>query len=276
MLVLAVVAIALGTPSGEGTISGKKLATRGERATLVFEVGTRTREASEVLVPMQLAPGARLTGMTVTVGGATLVTRAVEPDRARTVYGQVHRVTLLEHVASGDVGDELRLRVSFVSRGERARIALTVALDAKPRDGDWMSADTVPRGYVAPTLSLVARPDLSAMPTVTISQPVSSCGVDIGLDGRAIRKFIRRQLPRLEACYERALRTERTLAGTAVMHFDIPPDGRVTAISVDGTLPSDDVRACIAADLAQWQLPEVRGSTTTVRINYPLTFRPST
>jgi hypothetical protein len=273
VLLAAVVAITLGSPSGGvGVISAKKLVTRGETATLTFELWTSTTEPREVLLPFQLAPATRLTGLSVSLGATTLVTTADAKEVARSRYDErrlYQGVALVEHVAAGANGDELRLRIAGVSRAEKTRVVLTAVLNAE--SGDWMTEDTVPRGYVAPALSMVAQLPPSSIPAITIAQPVIA--TDCFFDSRSIRKTVKRQHARLRACYERGLMRDHDLAGTVVLHFDIPPSGRVEKTGVSGTLPSDEVRACIAEDLAQWQFPAFSKDSATVRISYPLHFR---
>lgn len=274
LLLATVAAIALGTPSGDGHISASKLTTVGERTTLAFTIATSAAEGSEVDIPLVLAPGARLVAMSTTHGTTKLVTSELAPDTARVRFeanADYRGLVLIEHVASSDSGNELRLRVAQVSRTQKARIVLSVV--TKPVSSDWMTAEPTPRGYVAPTISLFAQPPIStAVPTVTIGAPVSACEGCDSIDSRAIRKYVRRQLPRLTACYERALRTNKKLEGTVALHFDIPPSGAVQGTTVDGSLPSTDVRSCIASDVAQWQFPAYPQAKYTVHVNYPLRF----
>lgn len=262
----------IGTPSGDGQVSALSLATARDGATarLSFTVGSGVDAHVEVSVPLRLPAGARVTAMTTAIGKRTRSARELEADVARARFEHVLprglEPVLIEHVADG----ELRLRVS-VSRKQRARITLALAL---VNDSvDWMTADPLERGHVSTQHSLLAlAAPPRAAPAITISAPAMSVSCDFG-GARPIRRFIKLQVPRLGACYSRALQGDHELAGTVVLHFSVAASGYVSNVSVDGTLTAPAVRECIVDDVERWTLPAAVDSSTLV-INYPLTFVP--
>jgi len=57
-----------------------------------------------------------------------------------------------------------------------------------------------------------------------------------------------------------------------MLHFLIGPDGSVSDLSADGQLDDADVRTCLIDEVGTWDFPPTDDS---VRVNFPLTFRPS-
>ena len=92
------------------------------------------------------------------------------------------------------------------------------------------------------------------------------------LDKDVIRRVIRRKLPRIRYCYEKALLKQPTLAGTVRTEFVISPSGSVTQTEVKGFDALVD--ACIATTLRSMQFPKPRGGGS-VTVRYPFTFAPS-
>src|SRR5690606_22884562 len=90
------------------------------------------------------------------------------------------------------------------------------------------------------------------------------------LDKNIIRRYIRRQLPRIKYCYEKELLVRPGLAGTVTVSFQIAPSGEVSAASASGV--SDEVASCIAGVVKAIQFPKPKGGGV-VQVQYPFTFR---
>ncbi len=117
-------------------------------------------------------------------------------------------------------------------------------------------------GYGRVTNKLAPKPQVRAGKPVTKGK----------LDKDVIRRVIRRKLPRIRYCYEKALLKQPTLAGTVRATFVISPSGTVTQAEVKGFDALVD--ACIATTLRSMQFPKPRGGGS-VTVRYPFTFAPS-
>ena len=91
------------------------------------------------------------------------------------------------------------------------------------------------------------------------------------LDKNIIRRFVRRQLPRVRYCYEKRLLERPTLAGTVRVTFTIDETGAVQGVRAGG-LGDREVEDCIAAAVGAIQFPEPTGGSVSVR--YPFTLKP--
>ena len=108
----------------------------------------------------------------------------------------------------------------------------------------------------------------SAVPTVSIGQP-SSQG---DLDKAIIRRYIRRNLQKIQYCYEKELLAKSNLAGTVSTNFFITANGNVSSSSGTGVDP--EVANCVANVIRGIEFPKPKGGGG-VQVNYPFTFRPA-
>ena len=269
-------------------------------ASIVLELSSKERDAHEIATTLDVPRGSRVTGMAVTIGGARsrahVLSAVSARERYRSIVERKADPALLELAGSTRSADRLSLRVFPVAKSSPARVEielqlpdvgavaldtpaqLAVELDGKPsnakaialRPRPWMATDTAVREHVTLLTSLFADAPAGPMPTVTIGATWSSCGFDVSVDARTIRKQVKLAHPRLTHCWLREAQRDPTLEGSAVMHFVIMRDGRTQGISVDGTLDDAKVRACIADEIATWKFHE---STTIVQVNYPIEFR---
>jgi len=106
----------------------------------------------------------------------------------------------------------------------------------------------------------------SAVPTVAIGQPQ----VQGSLDRAIIRRYIKRNIRRIQYCYEKELLAKPGLAGTLSVRFVIGNTGTVGEVTATGVDP--EVATCVAAVVKNIQFP---GGGAPVMITYPLTFRPA-
>jgi len=104
-------------------------------------------------------------------------------------------------------------------------------------------------------------------PTVAIGQP----NAQGDLDKAIIRRYIKRNIQKIEYCYEKTLVTTPGLAGTAQIEFVIGADGKVTSSKGSGL---DKVDACVAGVIQGIEFPPPKGGGN-VKVNYPFVFRPA-
>ena len=109
------------------------------------------------------------------------------------------------------------------------------------------------------------RKHTSSTPTVTIGQPVPSGDLDRSI----IRRYILRNLEKIQYCYEKALLSKPSLAGTVQVQFFITPTGNVATSHADGVDP--EVSNCVADVIHQVEFPRPKGGGG-VQVNYPFTF----
>ena len=105
------------------------------------------------------------------------------------------------------------------------------------------------------------------VPTVSIGQP----NVQGDLDKATVRRYIKRNIQKLQYCYEKQLLVKPGLAGTVAAQFFIAPDGTVASSSAHGVDP--EVADCIAAAIQGIAFPRPAGGG--VEVSYPFTFRPA-
>lgn len=92
------------------------------------------------------------------------------------------------------------------------------------------------------------------------------------LDKNIIRRYIRRQLPRIKYCYEKQLLVKPGLSGDVITQFQISPQGSVLNATASGVHP--DVSNCVADVVKSIVFPKPKGGGL-VQVKYPFTFRPS-
>ncbi|MCB9560141.1 MAG: AgmX/PglI C-terminal domain-containing protein [Kofleriaceae bacterium] len=100
---------------------------------------------------------------------------------------------------------------------------------------------------------------------------IGAATVEGGLDRAIIRRYVRRNLPKITYCYEKQLLSDPGLAGQVATTFTITPDGTVTGATATGV--HAEVARCIAAVLATVQYPRPTGGA--VRVAYPFVFSPT-
>ena len=104
-------------------------------------------------------------------------------------------------------------------------------------------------------------------PTVSMSQPDSSAG----LDKAVIRRYMKRNLEKILFCYESALRSSPELRGTVKVDFTIGADGLVAVATASGLSASADT--CIAGIVKAIEFPKP-STGAAINVICPLQFRP--
>ena len=108
----------------------------------------------------------------------------------------------------------------------------------------------------------------AAVPTVSIGQPNSQGDLDKAI----IRRYIKRNIQKIQYCYEKELLAKPGLAGTVSTQFFITPNGNVASSSGSGV--DGNVANCVAGVIKDIEFPKPKGGGG-VQVNYPFTFRPA-
>jgi len=108
----------------------------------------------------------------------------------------------------------------------------------------------------------------ASVPTVSIGQP-SAQG---DLDKAIIRRYIKRNIQKIQYCYEKQLLAKSNLAGTVQTQFLITPQGNVATATGSGVDPA--VSSCVAGVIKGIQFPKPKGGGP-VQVKYPFIFRPA-
>lgn len=103
-------------------------------------------------------------------------------------------------------------------------------------------------------------------PTVSVGAPGGSSDT---LDPAIIRRYIRRNIDKIQLCYEQELPGDPKLAGRVTVRFTIGTDGKVIHASAAGMPTVED---CVAAVISTIQFPPPRGGGI-VNVNYPFIFQ---
>ncbi len=94
------------------------------------------------------------------------------------------------------------------------------------------------------------------------------------LPPEVVRRVLRLNLPKLRACYEQALKKDKTAQGAVKLLFSIDPKGKVeTASSGGGTLADTTAVACMLSVIRALSFPEPDGGK--VIVAYVPPFEPS-
>jgi len=108
----------------------------------------------------------------------------------------------------------------------------------------------------------------SAVPTVSIGQP----NAQGDLDKAIIRRYIKRNISKIQYCYEKELLAKSNLSGTVQTQFFITPNGNVAQSTGSGV--DTEVANCVANVIRGIEFPKPKGGGG-VQVNYPFTFRPA-
>ncbi len=92
------------------------------------------------------------------------------------------------------------------------------------------------------------------------------------LDKNIIRRYMRRELPRIRHCYEKELLVKPKLRGIVTVSFVIAASGAVEQAAAKGMSPV--VSSCVAAAIKRIQFPKPKGGGI-VTVSYPFNFVPS-
>ncbi|MFN0251706.1 MAG: AgmX/PglI C-terminal domain-containing protein [Kofleriaceae bacterium] len=127
--------------------------------------------------------------------------------------------------------------------------------------------------HLYPVMDSVAHSSTSyadsrrSVPSVRIGQP----NAQGDLDKAIIRRYIKRNVQKLQYCYEKELLVMPDLSGTVATQFFISPNGTVSQADASGVAPK--VASCIADVIRNIEFPKPKGGGG-VQVNYPFMFRP--
>jgi biopolymer transport protein ExbD len=116
-----------------------------------------------------------------------------------------------------------------------------------------------------PVASLGSRD--GGVPTVSIGQPSASGDLDKAI----IRRYMKRNIQKIQYCYEKQLLQMPSLQGTVSTTFTITAAGGVREAKGTGVHPA--VAACVASVISNIEFPKPKDGGL-VRVAYPFTFRP--
>jgi hypothetical protein len=102
-------------------------------------------------------------------------------------------------------------------------------------------------------------------PLVALGQP----GVQGDLDKAIIRRYIKRNIDKIQHCYEKQLLADPWLAGMVRTQFTIGGDGKVTSSTGAGI--AADLASCVAAVIQHIEFPKPTGNGV-VKVSYPFVF----
>jgi FHA domain len=108
----------------------------------------------------------------------------------------------------------------------------------------------------------------SAVPTVSIGTPQANGDLDKAI----IRRYIKRNLAKIQYCYEKELLAKPSLSGTVQTQFLIMPNGTVASASGNGV--DGSVASCVASVVKGIEFPKPKNGGS-VQVNYPFIFRSS-
>jgi hypothetical protein len=109
------------------------------------------------------------------------------------------------------------------------------------------------------------------VPTTSLGQPAATTS---GLDKAIIRRYIKRNIEKLEYCYEKQLLAKPGIGGKLVLGFTIDGNGRVVDASIPGDAFDPEVATCVVDVVKAIEFPKPHGGTTVV-VTYPFTFKPA-
>jgi hypothetical protein len=108
----------------------------------------------------------------------------------------------------------------------------------------------------------------AAVPSVVLGE----AALTGSLDAAIIRRYIRRHLEQIRACFARQLVASPELAGTTTVAFVVAGDGKVTSSSANG-LGVPELEACVAAIIKTIEFPKTPDGGA-VEVRYPFNFQP--
>jgi hypothetical protein len=189
----------------------------------------------------------------ITIGDRSTTTLGYEPIEALVVP------LIQERRGQSNVGIEARVAVR--SGTNQRMIDLIDALSAARVEALYLYSvqDEVRPSMVSSS---------GGIPTVHLGQP----NAQGDLDKAIIRRYIKRNVQKIQYCYEKELLSSPDIAGTVSVQFFIAPTGKVASSAASGVAPR--VSSCIANVIQNIEFPKPKGGGG-VQVNYPFTLRPN-
>jgi len=121
-------------------------------------------------------------------------------------------------------------------------------------------------GRTAIAISLVAALGVVSVPGT------SRAGSSGTIDAFVVREKIRKDLPKINRCYESALRYEPELAGKISVRFAVVRTGYVKGVQVlENTTGNDKVERCVTRVVSAIRFPR-RRTGKSLRFTFPFVF----
>ncbi|MGD8609276.1 MAG: AgmX/PglI C-terminal domain-containing protein [Myxococcales bacterium] len=115
---------------------------------------------------------------------------------------------------------------------------------------------------------------LTAVLVVLVVAGPAHAGPSGQLDAFVVRKTIRKDLPRINRCYQSALRDEPELAGKVSIRFSVLRKGQVQSVQVlENTTGNSTVEHCVARIVGAIRFPS-RRTGKSLRFTFPFVFAP--
>jgi outer membrane biosynthesis protein TonB len=128
----------------------------------------------------------------------------------------------------------------------------------------------IPEENVGPEGSQADEP--AAKPSRPSQTPPEGWECRGTLEAAEIRKVIKGQPSKqVQTCYERRLKDNNLLQGLMKVLLTIGSDGRVKAVSVDGTLNDRQVYTCVKRVAKTWKFPNPQGGCVRTEAPFQMT-----
>jgi hypothetical protein len=93
------------------------------------------------------------------------------------------------------------------------------------------------------------------------------------VDKKSVAATIRRRMPGLEACYEKALRSNASLKGKMTYTITVNPSGRVTDVRIEeDTVGDSSVRSCTETKIKAWRFVVSDGAEESSEVTFSVAF----
>ncbi|MGB5810656.1 MAG: AgmX/PglI C-terminal domain-containing protein [Polyangiales bacterium] len=113
-----------------------------------------------------------------------------------------------------------------------------------------------------------------ALSATAAAPHVVQAGSNAKLDAFAVRSKIKRDLPKINRCYESALRHEPELEGKVSVRFAVVRAGTVQGVRVlENTTGNTSVERCVARVVGTLRFPRRRYGKS-MRFTFPFVFAP--
>jgi len=87
-----------------------------------------------------------------------------------------------------------------------------------------------------------------------------------------VAEYVKRHLPQVKACHQRALETNPKLSGKVVIHWTIDAHGATRNVGVESnTMEASSTPACLQTLIKKWRFVK---PCRNVEVSFPFVFQP--
>jgi len=134
---------------------------------------------------------------------------------------------------------------------------------------DTRLADVGDVGSIGQSREVKVAKRTAPVPKLELSEPA---GLDGNMDRGSLESVIKRNLPGVTACYDKALKLNPSLRGKIYIDFTVEQSGRVSQVNVRSTGPVDQEMAdCIKGRVTRWKFPTSEEGSADVSLPIVLT-----